>query len=298
MELRQMRHFLAVAEHAGFAAAAREIDLSQQALSASIAALEKTLDVKLFVRKGRGVETTQAGKALLRHAKAMVEEAKRARRELAAISADRGGELRVGIGETFAGKHGPDAITAFRAARPNCRLVLREGYTESLLDALIEAELDLVCGSPPAAWHGRDGLKSQYLFETRDRVTVRSSHPLAGREGLTLADLQDYPWIVGPTRPEMYNVLREAFRREGLEGPNAVLWSDAIATGLSLLLEHDYLILLAEDLLASLQRAGLITTLDMEAPTQKRAAWVFTREAGAPNPDAAFFIDLLKASLS
>lgn len=297
MELKQLRHFIAVAEHGGFAPAARAIGLSQQTLSASIAALEKSVGAVLFARKARGVETTEPGKAFLRHARLIIDESERARRELAALSANPGGELRLGIGETFAGKHAPEAISAFTAARPDCRLVVQEGYTEMLLDLLLEGELDLVCGSPPAAWHAREGLNAQYLFQTRDRVTARADHPLAGRRNLSVADLADYPWIIGPSRPEMYNVIRETFRREGLDGPHPVLWSDAIATGLTLLLEQDYLILLAEDLLASLSRAGLITVLDAAAPTQERAAWVFTPDPGAANSEAAYFIDLLRESV-
>ena len=65
MELRQLEHFLAVAEEGHFTRAARRCRMSQSALSASIRSLERDLDSRLFVRTTRKVELTEAGRVLL-----------------------------------------------------------------------------------------------------------------------------------------------------------------------------------------------------------------------------------------
>ena len=119
MEHRQLERFLAVIEHGSLAAAAREVHLTQQALSASLANLEQDLGVRLFDRSPGGItKPTRHGKALIRHARAQLAGAERARQELLNLSDGRTGTVTLGLGESFAGDsaHGVSSTNGMQRA--------------------------------------------------------------------------------------------------------------------------------------------------------------------------------------
>ncbi len=145
--LEPLRHFVLVAQHGTFTAAARHAYVTQPALTASIQRLEAEMESKLFVRShgSRARATlTAAGEALLpsaRAALAAVQEGRRAVAEIAGLSA---GTVRVGAGATVCTYYLPRTLARFRSERPGVRIHMREGHPEDLLDALEAGDLDLV----------------------------------------------------------------------------------------------------------------------------------------------------------
>ena len=130
MELRQLERFLAVAEQGTIVAAARSLGMTQQALSASLAGLEQTLDLRLFDR-GPGGKTrlTPYGSALVTHARSQLAADRRAREELRSLKEAASGVVTIGIGETFAGDIVAAAVTKLHAARPALRARSRRPAT-------------------------------------------------------------------------------------------------------------------------------------------------------------------------
>src|SRR5262249_60269980 len=96
MELRQLEHFLAVAQEGHFTRAASRCRMSQSALSASIRSLERELDSRLFVRTTRKVELTEAGRVLLEEARRTLAAAASARESVLAVRGLLRGSLRGG----------------------------------------------------------------------------------------------------------------------------------------------------------------------------------------------------------
>jgi DNA-binding transcriptional LysR family regulator len=142
--LDQLRHFLLIAEHGTFTAAAVRAHLSQPALTASIRRLEEELDARLFDRGRAGARLTAAGEALLPHARAAVvavDEGRRAVRDLASLEA---GEVRIGAGSTACTYLLPPVLSAFRRRHPKVALRLRELSEEPALLAFDRGELDLL----------------------------------------------------------------------------------------------------------------------------------------------------------
>jgi DNA-binding transcriptional LysR family regulator len=123
MEPRQLERFLAVVEPGSLAAAARQRGLTQQALSASLTGLEGSLSVRLFDRTPGGItRPTACGLALVRHARAQLAAAERARQELRSIDEGHAGTVTIGVGEAFAADIIVTATAresdAFRAVSP------------------------------------------------------------------------------------------------------------------------------------------------------------------------------------
>ena len=143
MELRHLRYFVAVAEEGHITRAAERLGIQQPPLSQQIKALEAELDVQLLRRKARGVELTEAGRALLADARAVlahVDQAVATTRRTA-----RGEEGRIVVGFTSSASFHPlvvRAIRRYRDAYPLVSLVLEEGGTAELVDAVRREQLD------------------------------------------------------------------------------------------------------------------------------------------------------------
>lgn len=138
-----LRHFVLIAEHGTFTAAARHAHLSQPALTASIQRLEEAMGARLFHRDRTGTELTAAGKTLRPRALAILASVEDARRAVTEVCGIEAGEVRLGAGATACTYLLPPTLALFREKYPGVRFLLREATTPEVLDALARGELDL-----------------------------------------------------------------------------------------------------------------------------------------------------------
>ncbi|HTJ85458.1 MAG TPA: LysR family transcriptional regulator [Polyangiaceae bacterium] len=144
MMIEPLRHFVLVADHGTFTAAARLAHVSQPALTASIKRLEASMETRLFDRGRYGATLTATGAALLPHARAVVvalEEGARAVRDIETLEA---GEVRIGGGSTACSYHLPPVLSKFAKRHPNVRIYLRELSESAALGAFENGELEMV----------------------------------------------------------------------------------------------------------------------------------------------------------
>jgi DNA-binding transcriptional LysR family regulator len=166
-----LRHFLLIAEHGTFTAAARHAHVSQPALTASMRRLEESYDARLFDRDRNGARLTEAGRALLPHARAAtvaVDEGKRVVAELAAVA---GGEVRIGGGATACTYLLPPVLSTFRKRHPKVALRLRELPEHLAVDAFEAGELDIVVAG---ADHGDLFREEQVVLVAAPGVDARA----------------------------------------------------------------------------------------------------------------------------
>ena len=114
IQSRRIVHFLAVAEHLNFTAAATQLNISQPALSRSIKQLEERLGVPLLDRLPSGVVLTRYGEILARRARLMQLDAEHTLSEIDALKTGSGGKLRVGAGPLWATVYLPAAVAALQ----------------------------------------------------------------------------------------------------------------------------------------------------------------------------------------
>lgn len=152
MDLKQLQTFIAVADAGGFSRAAAQIDVTQSALSRQIALLELELHARLFVRTGRGVSLTEAGGALLRNARTMIELADRTKNEVRDLSSSPGGRITVGLPPRVGAIIAAQLVQSFRKTFPNALLTLFEGMSHHLRESLVAGRIDvaLMFDPPPA----------------------------------------------------------------------------------------------------------------------------------------------------
>lgn len=209
MELRQLRHFLAIATHGSLGRAAEEVAISEPGLSKSLAKLETRLGVRLFERETRGVSLTVYGRALLPRAEAIVGEVSTIEREIEEVRGGRRGTVRIGMRPSFGAVFLPHALAEILKIRPDVRTVLREGSITAMLDELKRGDLDFMIVTELEEID--DSLMQEYLRDSPVKVMVRSDNPLVGNTAPTPADLAALQWTMplptDPIRRTFYNIL-------------------------------------------------------------------------------------------
>ena len=193
MTLEQLRVFVAVAERQHVTRAAEALNLAQSAASAAIASLESRHGTRLFHRVGRRIELTEAGRAFLDEARAVLARAAAAELMLAEFGGLLRGSLSVCASQTIAGYWLPRHLAAYRLAHPGIGQRLTVGNTAQVAAAVHNgtAELGFVEGavSDPA-------LLSEVVASDQLVLVVGADHPWAGRARAELAELADIEWVL------------------------------------------------------------------------------------------------------
>jgi len=200
LDVRRMRVLREVAQRGSFSAAADALAYTQSAVSQQIAALEREAGTRLVERNARGVRLTDAGRALVEHADAILARLADAEAELEAIAGLRGGRLRLAAFPSAGATIMPEAIARFRARHPAVELTLEPADPEPALVKLRSGDADLVLditGSfrPPR----EDGIERVHLLDDPMYVALPQGHPLAHKRNLKLEELADESWILGTT---------------------------------------------------------------------------------------------------
>ena len=143
LDVRRMRVLREVAAKGSFSAAAESLAYTQSAVSQQIAALEREAGTTLVERSARGVRLTDAGRALVEHADAILARLADAEAELEAISGLRGGRLRVAAFPSAGASIVPEAVARFRAAHPDSRAHARARRARGRRSMLRAGEADV-----------------------------------------------------------------------------------------------------------------------------------------------------------
>jgi DNA-binding transcriptional LysR family regulator len=145
MELRQLGHFVAVAEEMSFTRAAGRLSYVQSALSVSIRALERDLGVRLFDRTTHGVALTDAGEALLPAARDTLASVEHVRDLAAALQGVLRGTLRIGIMQSFGYLDVPALLGRFHREHPHVEIEMRPsvGGSQALVEELKRGGTDI-----------------------------------------------------------------------------------------------------------------------------------------------------------
>ncbi|WP_328452474.1 LysR family transcriptional regulator [Amycolatopsis sp. NBC_00438] len=187
------------ARHGSFSLAADRLGYTQSAISRQIALMEQAAGRPLFDRLARGVQPTEAGLVVVRHAETVLGELQATRQALQDLGERPPGRLRVGAFSTAMAALVPRAIAAFAGREPRTRVPLREGLSPGLLTAVARGRLDLAVVTPPR--QPPAGVELIALLDDPLFVAMAPGHPLAGHPGVTGEQLRDQRWITGSTEP-------------------------------------------------------------------------------------------------
>ena len=191
MELSQLRYFLKIAALGTFTRAAEELNVTQPALSRSIAKLEEEIGRPVFERQTRSVVLTDAGRLLQTRAEqvlALDDDT------LAEMTDDgRTGRIRVGAIPTIAPYFLPTILRAFRDRHPQATVIVYEETTDKLLHRCLQGEVDIALVAAPIP---KQYLQVEPLFSEELLLVLPQDHALAEKKQITAADVQACPFVL------------------------------------------------------------------------------------------------------
>jgi DNA-binding transcriptional LysR family regulator len=187
MRLRQLEYFVAVAEEHHFGRAAERLRVAQPGVSQQIKILERSLGAQLFVRGSGGVELTEAGDALLDHARLVLELVERTGEIPRLVAAGKAGLLKVGTAAIHMLPVANQVIADFRERFPSVDVHLHPGFGSTQIDLLRRRMLDATFVSGP--FDDAEGLRYLALGALEIRVALPETHPLAALDGPSPAEL-------------------------------------------------------------------------------------------------------------
>lgn len=214
MTLEQLRVFVAVARALHMTRAASDLHMTQSAVSASVAALEASCGVALFHRVGRRIELTEAGRAFVPEAEAVLARAAAAETVLADLSGLRRGHLVLQASQTIANYWLGPLLNRFHQLYPDIALSVVIGNTTQVAAAVREGEADLgfVEGEVEETLLARTAVPGDRLV-----LVVAADHPFAARRTLAAGDLLELTFVLREPGSGTRQVFEDALRASGLD---------------------------------------------------------------------------------
>lgn len=290
----QVRAFVALARGGSYAEASAATGLAKASLHRAVADLEASLGLGLAVRRGRGVELTNAGKAAARRYRIAHAELTAAIDEIRQLLGQQAGRLSIGAMPLCRARVLPSSIVTFQERNPGSQIFVAEGSHVELIEPLRDGELDFLIGALRDPPPGPD-LVQEPLFNDRPVILARSSHPLARKPGaVTLEDLATYEWCVPQKGVPLRDRWETMFDESGVACPRVRVECGSVITIRQILMKTDCLTLLSPDQVKVELEAGWLTVLANAPETLNRTIGLTYREGWRPTRLQSDFIETLK----
>lgn len=255
LRLHQLKALIGVVEHGGIRAAARQLHISQAALTKSLRQLEEDAGLPLLVRSPRGVVLTEAGQRLYDRAYLVQRQLDLAHDELRQAAGDTRGQVRMALTPYVALQSLGPAFRWFRTRYPQVAVEVAEGLMARVLPRLRDGSLDFAVvadtGDLPAGEFER-----RHLLSSEQHIVVREGHPVL--RAPSLQALSALEWVLTGPRAHWHSErLNRLFLQSGAEPPALVTVCETLA-GLTLLRETDVAGVVPEPLLHQPEGRGLV----------------------------------------
>ncbi|HEV8636683.1 MAG TPA: LysR substrate-binding domain-containing protein [Chloroflexota bacterium] len=206
MNLNQLRVFCAVANRLSFTLAGEDLHLTQPAVSLQVKALERSVRIRLFERRGNVLSLTEAGRVLYDSAVAMLNAEDQAKRDLAELAGGRRGTLTVGANTTGGMYLVPELISAFREQWPEAEVVLHIEPAVRIFERIHQNVIDVGFVGGPIE---DQRFRVEHLALDPLVLIFSPRHRFAGRASVSLEELAGQPFVV----PESTSLARILFER-------------------------------------------------------------------------------------
>lgn len=244
MEIRTLRYFLAVSREENMTRAAEMLHVTQPTLSKALKSLEEELGRKLFTRHSFSIRLTDEGVLLRERAEDLVSMADKIEKEFVSLDDITGGELFLGLAESYLIRYIADAIRALKERYPRLQYHITSGDTEQVADKLRKGILDFVVLAEEP-----DAGKYDFLpFPEADiwGLVFPADDPLAKKAVIELDDLIGRPLFCSEQawNHEIASWAGDTFTQLHLEGSFRLSYNGSIfaRSGLGYLLTFDKLI--------------------------------------------------------
>lgn len=291
IEVRHLQMVTAVAASGSVTHAARELHLTQSAVSHQLRAVEDRLRAPLFLRVGRRMVLTAAGERLLETARRVLSDISAAEEDVRRRAAGQSSVIRV-CAQCNTGYHWlPPLVDAFRRRYPAVEVSLAVECTMRPVEALLDGRLDIAIVTSPVR---NRNVTTRLLFEDEHAAIVAPDHRFAAQPFVSPADLADERLLLYSSSPDDSFTIQKILKPAGVVAPRVsfVMLTEALLEMVKARLGVSVMQTWA---IAPALRAGDVKAIPI-TPSGIRRQWraaTLARAGGAAHVEA--FIDLLAA---
>lgn len=215
MDTQSLSAFLEVAETQSFSRAGEKLHLSQPAVSKRIAALEQQLGMKVFDRVNRNISLTDAGRALLPHARRVLQDIEDGRRALSQLSGEVSGRLSIGTSHHIGLHRLPPVLRRYTRKYPDVDLDIHFMDSEVACEAVLAGKLELGIVTLPG--QPLPNLETRLVWPDPLAVVVSPGHPLARKKRLMLKELAAHPAVLPDEATYTHRIIKAELKKHGVE---------------------------------------------------------------------------------
>ncbi|WP_397474521.1 LysR family transcriptional regulator [Pusillimonas sp.] len=265
LKLSHFQLLVALDEFRNIGKVAAHLNVSQPAVSKNLSALETNLGFPLFKRTTRGMEPSEHGECLIRHAHDILRRLSTIEDELRDISDGRIGRVSLGVLPSAATVLLPRFVAHLNRLNAEITISVREGTMENLLPRLRTGDVDFVVGTQPRRRLGEE-FGTELLYEDPIVVVVGPSHPLANAPRPQWRMLGGYPMVLPTQDASTRSVIEEFLLDQKLKVPSQHLESLSTLTNIGVLQYTDSVGFMTRVLAQYFQDLGLLSVLPLQVP--------------------------------
>jgi DNA-binding transcriptional LysR family regulator len=268
LQIKDYRLVLAIHETGQLALAAEQLAMTQPAASRMLAAIERVVGAKAFIRHPRGMSPTPVGEVLARNAANLLRGLEETEREVRAVGAGLAGNARVGAVTGGAVGFVVPAIQELKRIARGADIHIDVAPSDVLVDGLIRGDYDFVLSRIPAGTDPRDFC----IHRGRAEIIcflVRKHHPLAGGKNLKASDLDGYEWVIQAPHTPMRQAVEETFIANGIPLPSEIVNTTSLVVMMAYLDSTNAIAPVScevAELFAPNAAAGDLVALNLEEP--------------------------------
>ena len=246
LKSRQMLLLIALHEVKSLRKAAAMLNMTQPTATKLLQDLEHNIGLPLFDRGRRGMQPTNYGDVMIRHARLVLADLNRTRLELEALSSGATGQIKIGAVISAIPFLLARAVAKLKRQHPRLFVSIDVGTSDALVPALAKGELDVLLARP-LVLADRPEFNYEELIGEPLHIVSRVEHPLASAASVSLQDLAPWPWTLLPAGSPMRKVLQPVFAEIGPGQPSDVVETSSMMTMIALLQESDMLAVIPAD---------------------------------------------------
>jgi DNA-binding transcriptional LysR family regulator len=290
VRLEQLDAFVEIHRRGSVSQAAEALFVTQPTLTARLKGLERELDAVLFIRSGRGMRLSEAGRAYLPYAERTLDAAAAGRRLLAELARGESGYLALGAAPAVSTYVLPRILTRFRRTHPKVALAVRTGHSEEVLELVLREQVEIGLGR--ALRHPE--VEAIPLYEDELVLVVDPNHRFAEAGAVATEEISGVQLILFDRTSSYHRLTNEFFRGAGAV-PRAVMELDNIDAAKKMVEQGLGVALLPHTAVAGELEAGTLRAVTLsDAPALRREIVIFRRrDAGTASGALEAFLNCL-----
>ncbi|KXI26712.1 LysR family transcriptional regulator [Paraglaciecola hydrolytica] len=288
---RQLTALMHIVELQSYTTAAQHLGLSQPTLHRTIKDLEQFCEQPLLPRSPTGVEPTWRAKQLRRYASLFFTELQQGIDEMQEFNGQVNGSLRIGSLPLARSEIVPLAVLQLNDEFPDATISIVDGPYGEQFNSLLHGQLDLIVG---ALRSPNPDTVQRPMFQDQLSIVVKAKHPLATRQIISAAELQQLDWVAPAKSTPARHVFSQIFVSRGLAPPSHVIECSSLVAVRGILLNSERAALLPARQVEVEVRAGLLAVCPMTLPDTDREIGLTMRRTWHPTQMQNRFLDIIQ----